>query len=85
MDVLSRLNIVRLAALADSNAEDARLWRWFANALEEGRLFWHRDRKSWEIYLHRALVAKNASFDVAMRCAYEKSLELDALEEENAA
>lgn len=81
MDVMSRLNIVRLAALADSNAEDARLWRWFANALEEGQLYWHRDRKYWEIYLHRSLVSKHASFDVAMRTAYEKAMALAALEE----
>jgi len=81
MDVMSRLNIVRLEALADSNAEDARLWRWFANSLEEGRLFWHRDRKSWEIYIDRARVSKHASFDVAIRTAHEKALQLAALEE----
>lgn len=80
MDVMSRLNILRLEALADSNAEDAGLWRWFANSLEEGRLFWHRDRKSWEIYLDRTQVAKHASFDVAMRTAHEKALEMAALE-----
>jgi len=81
MDVMGRLNIVRLAALADSNAEDARLWRWFANSLEEGLLFWHRDRKHWEIYLHRSLVAKHASFDVAMRTAYDQAMALAAQEE----
>jgi hypothetical protein len=81
MDVMSRLNIVRLEALADSNAEDARLWRWFANSLEEGLLCWHRDRKSWEIYFDRSLVSKNASFDVAIRAAHAKALEMALLEE----
>ena len=81
MDVMCRLNIVRLEALADSNAEDARLWRWFANSLEEGRLCWHRDRKSWEIYFDRMHVSKHASFDVAIRVAHMKALEMSSLEE----
>ncbi len=36
MDVLDKLDFVRLAALANEHAQDARLWRWFANMLEDG-------------------------------------------------
>jgi hypothetical protein len=70
MDVLDKLDFVRLAALANEHAQDARLWRWFANMLEDGRLAWLRDRKSWEIYIDGARVTRNASFDTALRVAY---------------
>jgi hypothetical protein len=71
MDVLDKLDFVKLAALANEHAQDARLWRWFANMLEDGRLAWLRDRKSWEIYIDGARVTRNASFDVALRIAYD--------------
>jgi hypothetical protein len=75
MDVLDKLDFVRLAALANEHAQDARLWRWFANMLEDGRLAWLRDRKSWEIYIDGACVTRNASFDVALRFAYAVNCE----------
>jgi len=43
------LELVRLAAAARANIDDARVWRWYADLMEDDRVSCMRIRNGWRI------------------------------------
>jgi hypothetical protein len=73
------LEIVRLRAAASALSQDARLWRWFSDQMEEHRLCCERTRDWWHITVAGRELACDRSFDVAVRTAYTLSRALEAV------
>ncbi|WP_236002061.1 hypothetical protein [Paraburkholderia elongata] len=66
MDVMQQ---VRFEAAAAANAEDASIWRWFSELLEERRIRWRFQFDCWQVSVDRVSVAKEGTFDLAIRQA----------------
>jgi hypothetical protein len=66
MDVMQQ---VRFDAAAAANAEDASIWRWFAELLEERRIRWRFQFDCWQVSVDRVNVATAGTFDRAIRQA----------------
>ncbi|MCE4575248.1 hypothetical protein QCE73_38170 [Caballeronia sp. LZ029] len=60
---------VRRSAAIAANAEDADIWRWFANLVEERRIRWCLANGSWLVSVDHRHVATDKDFDVAIRGA----------------
>ncbi|MGF6259762.1 hypothetical protein [Paraburkholderia youngii] len=63
------LEITRLAAAVRANADDARVWRWYADLMEDGRVSCTRTRKGWLITVDGRCTVEDESFDCAVRRA----------------
>ncbi|MEN7531626.1 MULTISPECIES: hypothetical protein [unclassified Cupriavidus] len=79
MDQSAGLEVIRLRAAASALTQDARLWRWFSDQMEEHRLNCERNRDFWRITVAGRELACDRSFDVAVRAAYTLSRALEAL------
>ncbi len=79
MNQSNGLEIVRLRAAASALSQDARLWRWFSDQMEEHRLCCERTRDWWHITVAGRELACDRSFDVAVRTAYTLSRALEAV------
>ncbi len=79
MNQANGLELVRLRAAASALSQDARLWRWFSDQMEEHRLRCERDRDWWRITIAGRELACDRSFDVAVRAAYTLSQVLEAV------
>jgi len=79
MDHSNGFEMVRLKAAAAALSQDARLWRWFSDQMEEHRLCCERTRDVWRISVAGRELACDRSFDVAVRAAYTLSRALEAL------
>jgi hypothetical protein len=66
MDAMQR---IRFEAAAAANAEDASIWRWFSELLEERRIRWRFQFDSWQVSVDRVNVATEGTFDRAIRQA----------------
>ena len=66
MDVMQQ---IRIDAAATANAIDASIWRWFSVLLEERRIKWRYAFDCWVINVDRMQVAKESTFDGAIRAA----------------
>ncbi len=65
------LEIARLRAAATANIDDARLWRWYADLMEDGRIRSIRLGNVWRITIDDACLVEDLSFDEAVRRAVE--------------
>ncbi|MBB5464131.1 hypothetical protein HDG32_000224 [Paraburkholderia sp. CI2] len=63
------LEIARPAAAVRANADDARVWRWYADLMEDGRVSCTRTRKGWLITVDGRCTVEDESFDCAVRRA----------------
>jgi hypothetical protein len=60
---------LRQQAAHAANAEDADLWRWFANLVDERRIRWCCADGSWLVSIDHRHVATETTFDNAIRSA----------------
>ncbi|WP_347554225.1 hypothetical protein [Robbsia sp. KACC 23696] len=65
------LEIARLRAAASANIDDARLWRWYADLMEDGRIRSTRIGTVWRITIDDGCLVEDVSFDCAVRRAVE--------------
>ncbi|VWC80386.1 hypothetical protein BLA18110_02660 [Burkholderia lata] len=63
------MRVARAAARDSANAEDAALWRWFAELLDDRRIRWCHSGRGWLISVDHRHVATGTQFDQAMRIA----------------
>ena len=63
------LELVRLAAAARANIDDARVWRWYADLMEDDRVSCMRIRNGWRITVDGRSTVEDESFDCAVRRA----------------
>ncbi|MDE1184246.1 hypothetical protein [Paraburkholderia sp.] len=61
------------------NAEQVRIWRWYAHMMEERRVLCEREGVSWTIFVDCRQMAKESSFETAIRAAYTMMRALTAL------
>jgi len=73
------LQLIRMRAAAMANGQDAKLWRWFSDQMEDRQLSCERFCEYWSIRLGGHELACDRSFDVAVRSAYTLSRALNAL------
>lgn len=52
-----------------ANADDASVWRWFSDLLEDRRIKWRYCFETWIVTVDRKQVAAEQSFDSAIRVA----------------
>lgn len=64
VDTMQRM---RLEAAIIANADDASVWRWFSYLLEERRIRWRFQFGNWHVSVDRVHVAREATFDRAIR------------------
>jgi hypothetical protein len=60
---------VRETAAHNANAEDAAVWRWFTDVIEDGRLRWCRAPAGWLVSLDNRHLATESNFYEAIRVA----------------
>lgn len=65
----SPLEVLRLEKCVEANHDDACLWRWFSDLMEDGRITWERQRGGWLVSIDGTLFVSNVSFDAALRTA----------------
>ncbi|WP_322044560.1 hypothetical protein [Paraburkholderia sp. J67] len=63
------LEVARLSAAARANADDARVWRWYADLMEDDRVRVTRLRHGWQITVDGRCTVEDESFDCAVRRA----------------
>jgi hypothetical protein len=73
------LEMARLRAAATAQGQDARIWRWYADHMEDYRLDCRRYQDIWSIRVAGRELARDRSFDAAVRAAYAHSSALAAL------
>lgn len=78
------MRVAREAARDSANAEDAALWRWFAELLDDRRIRWCHSGRGWLISVDHRHVATGTQFDQAMRIA-KANVEADDIEHAGAA
>ncbi|CAB3773856.1 hypothetical protein LMG29542_07472 [Paraburkholderia humisilvae] len=66
----AHFELIRMQAAATANAEDARIWRWYADLMEDRRLVCLRCGLAWTVTVDGRLLARDPSFDLAVRTAY---------------
>lgn len=71
MTLAMQLAIARLGAARQANADDAALWRWVADVMEERRLCWRHQDEGWVIEFDGRMLACRPDFDDAMRAAHQ--------------
>ncbi|MGC2967757.1 hypothetical protein [Paraburkholderia aspalathi] len=64
---------IRQSAANAANAEDADIWRWFADLVEERRIRWCFANGSWLVSIDNRHVATDENFDHAIRTARRRS------------
>lgn len=72
MENRSDFQQIRRGAAASANAEDASIWRWFSELLEERRIRWCLADMGWLVTVDHRHVATERSFDAAIRAAKSK-------------
>jgi len=75
----TNLQLIRMRAVAMANGQDASLWRWFSDQMEDRRLSCERFCESWSIRWGGRELASDRSFDAAVRTAYTRSHGLEDL------
>lgn len=69
MNIAMDLAAARLGAARQADADDAALWRWLADLMEERRLAWRQQGDGWAIDVDGATLVWRPGFDDAMRAA----------------
>ncbi|VVD76497.1 hypothetical protein PHO31112_00873 [Pandoraea horticolens] len=65
-----RLRMAQLQAAAHANEQDATLWRWFSDQMEDQTMRCERKKGDWIICVAGRELARDPSFDLAVRAAY---------------
>ena len=65
-----RLQMARLRAAERANLDDARIWRWYSDLMEDRRVSCCWKNNCWVIGIDGCDVACSLSFDSALRSAY---------------
>jgi hypothetical protein len=73
------LEMIRLRAAATAQGQDAQLWRWFSDRMEDRCLDCRRHEEYWSIKISGRELARDRSFDVAIRSAYTLSRALEVM------
>lgn len=60
----------RLVGAAQANLEDAGLWRWYADLMEDRRIAVKSINDRWVVTVDHEKCAANVSFDTAIREAF---------------
>ena len=63
------LELARLRAAVRANGDDAYLWRWYSDMMEDHRLVCKCLRGIWSVEIDGRPMAENASFDLVLRSA----------------
>lgn len=69
MNLEMELSLARRGAARHADADDAAVWRWVADLMEERRLVWRRQDEGWAIVIDGVVLACGSGFDDAMRAA----------------
>jgi hypothetical protein len=75
----TQLEMIRLRATAMANADDAKVWRWYADLMEDRRVVCQRKGTCWTVAVDGRQMANDPSFDSAVRAAYRLSRATSAL------
>jgi len=75
----ANLQLIRMRAAATANGQDAALWRWFSDQMEDRRLSCERFCEHWSVRLGGRELACDRSFDMAVRSAYTRCHGLEDL------
>jgi hypothetical protein len=66
------LSTARSEAAARADKDDARLWRWFSELYEGGRIRWCRSSQGWLVSVDHRHLATDKDFDTAIRISRER-------------
>jgi hypothetical protein len=73
---LHELELARLRAAVRANLDDARVWRWYADLMEDERVSTTRTRDGWQITIDGRCTVEDESFDRAVRLAARTWLDI---------
>ncbi|MBN3725722.1 hypothetical protein [Burkholderia sp. Ac-20379] len=73
------MELARLRAAALANLDDARIWRWYADLMEEERVCCTRTRDGWLITVDERYTVEDESFDRAVRLAARQWFDVPTL------
>jgi hypothetical protein len=79
MPHIHAIEAARLRTAARAQGPDARIWRWYSEQTEEQRLECHRHEDIWSVKVAGRELARDRSFDAAVRTAYAFSRALQAV------
>ncbi|OLL29245.1 hypothetical protein BTH42_23620 [Burkholderia sp. SRS-W-2-2016] len=74
--LMHELELARLRAAVRANLDDARVWRWYADLMEDGRVSCTRTRTGWQITVDEHCTVEDESFDRAVRVAAHRWLDI---------
>jgi len=63
------IEVIRLRAASRANIQDAALWRWFSDMMEDNRIACIRKADVWSVWVDGQLLATDRSYDMAVRTA----------------
>lgn len=69
--MIDKLRMTRLAGAAQANHEDAVLWRWYSDMMEDRRIVAKPTNGKWVVKVDREECAGSVSFDTAIRKAFQ--------------
>jgi hypothetical protein len=69
--MIDKLRMTRLAGAAQANLEDAVLWRWYSDMMEDRRIVAKPTNGKWVVKVDREECAGSVSFDTAIRKAFQ--------------
>jgi hypothetical protein len=79
MPPIQAIEAARLRAAARAQGPDARIWRWYSEQIDDQRLECRRHEDIWSVKVAGRELARDRSFDAAVRTAYAFSRALQAV------
>lgn len=79
MQELANIGTRRVRAGATANIQDAALWRWYADLMEDNRVACVRKEGTWSVWVDGRLLASDRSYDLTLRTAFVMQRALRAL------
>lgn len=73
------MDVARLRAAAHANLDDARIWRWYADLMEDERVRSTHTRDGWLITIDDRYTVEDESFDRAVRLAARQWFDIPTL------
>lgn len=70
---MQTIELARLRAAATAQGLDARIWRWYSDQVEERTVECRYLSDAWSIRIAGRELARDGSFEVAIRSAYALS------------
>ncbi|WP_414440364.1 hypothetical protein AB4851_06395 [Burkholderia sp. 22PA0099] len=75
----TEMELARLRAAAHANLEDARIWRWYADLMEDERICCTHTRDGWLVTIDDRYTVEDESFDRAVRLAARQWFDIPTL------